>query len=397
MNKKIIKMLLFGYLFFNAPVFAMKNTNTSIDGLPTARPYSSEESDDLFVDSDLSFDDLLNTDFVPKKLIKQKTKYGSRIKEIKKPINLINQGSFKIIYGYEEKAFIFFKRSPHHRLTKDDIFRAELNFYKNYRHKNIISMVDYSEEDQIIVLELGKMDLIGLSFEQKTKLNSDFKKLNLIEKLKIFKDIAEGIKYLHDNELIHGDLKRSNVIIMYNEKEQRFIAKLIDMQSAEKVCDGAKCFSSMYNVPEQHGYNEKEMENKNIDQFKVEIYTLGALFYHTLFDSNKLSRSLRTYKNSLDYYQKLDLIKNDTLKELIIQCLNTDPSERPNINEILLKLDEIILEEKTLGKRKKYKDRIRVIDKRKKYRDLIRVNRELKKRDRPKIREYRNPRFTDRR
>ena len=121
--------------------------------------------------------------------------------------------------------------------------------------------------------------------------------------LELLDNLCDGLQYLHNRQIIHGDLKPSNILIT-NEGEH---LKIIDFGFSDspvyanlKIPGGTLGFSS----PEQ-----KKETDFNIG-YKSDLYSLGKII------------------------ESLNFNKSRKLKHLLKRLLSEDPIERPELREI---------------------------------------------------------------
>lgn len=141
-------------------------------------------------------------------------------------------------------------------------------------------------------------------------------KLNLIQKLRMARHIAFGIKCLHDNGFIHRDVKSLNVLVNSN-----FGCKLADFGLAKSVSsDGLHSYvgSQKWLAP------EVTAENTHYTQ-AADIYSLGWVYYE-LFEE----------VSPLDFPDRKDLEKkNFKLKKFILPLLEENQIYRVDINDVI--------------------------------------------------------------
>jgi serine/threonine protein kinase len=98
---------------------------------------------------------------------------------------------------------------------------------KSLKHKNLVeyyeAFIDVIEEDMFFCILMEYFELGDLE-----NLMKEAKYLSLDDYLKIFKNIAEGIEFLHEFNIIHRDLKPNNIFIRYNEESKEYIVKIGD-------------------------------------------------------------------------------------------------------------------------------------------------------------------------
>ena len=91
---------------------------------------------------------------------------------------------------------------------------VEYRRLKNLQHPNIIKNYCFFKEKEAIFMELcglsDNMEIRDIHQWAKTK---EIDTTNPISKLDAMIQINEGLKYLHDNNLTHNDLKPSNILL----------------------------------------------------------------------------------------------------------------------------------------------------------------------------------------
>ncbi|KAL0617146.1 Serine/threonine-protein kinase PLK1 [Plecturocebus cupreus] len=141
------------------------------------------------------------------------------------------------------------------------------------------------------------------------------------------RQIVLGCQYLHRNRVIHQDLKLGNLFL--NEDLE---VKIGDFGLATKVeYDGERkktlCGTPNYITPE-------ELRN---DSFEVEVWSIGCIMYTLLvgkppFETSCLKETYpRIKKNEYSIPKHI----NPVATSLIQKMLQTDPTARPTINELL--------------------------------------------------------------
>ena len=191
-------------------------------------------------------------------------------------------------------------------------------------------------------------NLLMLVFEYMTQgslfkvLHLDKIKLNLIVKLHILRKIANGMTHLHSREILHCDLKSSNIL-------------LADDFQTVKVCDLGMSFLknklrkknnkwnslSHYSAPEI--LRGEKFENP------ADVYSYGMIIWEMMTGSKPYQDISKPHLVGIvgyDCNHKLQLdssqYESKSLYELMLKTLDRDPKKRPTFKEISKKLDRIV-------------------------------------------------------
>ncbi len=193
-------------------------------------------------------------------------------------------------------------------------FVNEAKIMAKLEHQNIVKVVDFEKRTDMlaIIMELLEGKSLTGYIKQKGKLQKQ-------EAIEIFKQALSAFEFAHKHNVVHRDVKPSNIFIETqkgnNVKILDFgIAKLLE-SNANDTNTGAQMGTPVYMSPEQ------VRDSKNIDS-RSDIYSLGVVLYYMLagkppYDSTSLS--------NFDIYTK---IVNEPVPEL---------STHPEINKIIKK------------------------------------------------------------
>ena len=205
----------------------------------------------------------------------------------------------------------------------------EINFLSSISHQNIIEYKESFYEE-----ETGTLNLV-LEYANEGDLNTKIniqknKKIHFKEKTiwSIFIQIVKGLKVLHDNNLIHRDLKSANILIMKNG-----IYKLGDL-NISKVYN-SNFHNSKMGTP---CYAAPEIWNNKPYTFKSDIWSLGIILYELCtFKLPFFSINIKEIYNKI-MKGKFDPIPNFysfSLNYILKLLLNLDPKKRPSCKDIL--------------------------------------------------------------
>lgn len=202
----------------------------------------------------------------------------------------------------------------------------------NYSSKTNNSLEKYNERIYYIIEELCENgELFDYIYEIKHGFTENIS-------AKIFSKILGILKILHDNRIVHGDIKPENIIVGND-----FCVKLIDFGFSEIL---GKEDNFIYNYKGSEIYVSPEIKNRNMngyDGIKSDIFSMGVLLfvitvgrfpfqYCGYSDRNYRLIMSKKFEDFWCYYQEYNLTKE--FKDLIVHLICYDPSERYTIDEI---------------------------------------------------------------
>lgn len=205
----------------------------------------------------------------------------------------------------------------------------EIDILKNLSHQNIIRLYDYKFENNYLFLitEYCKDGDLG------SWINRDNKSSHEI--LDIVRQIVEGLSYLHENQIIHRDIKPQNILIHNN------VIKICDFGFSNKFKSTANMFQTLCGTPL---YMCPEVIFMQPYTIKSEIWSLGILLYNIFFNSHPYGslESIEMYRKKLkspiptiEINTFEDQFFNDIFTDLINKMLSPNPDTRPDISYIL--------------------------------------------------------------
>ena len=128
---------------------------------------------------------------------------------------------------------------------------------------------------------------------------------SVAQKINLFKDVLKGVRYAHENLVIHRDLKPGNILVTYEGKVKILdfgISKLIDEEADITLTkEGSRLLTPKYAAPEQ-------ILQSNITT-ATDTYSLGILLYYLL--TNAFPYKL---ENLTQYEAEQIILKNEPLK-----------------------------------------------------------------------------------
>ena len=256
-----------------------------------------------------------------------------------KPTKLLGTGSFGSVY--EAKNTIFqnivamkvINKDPNNSLDEQEI-RNEIDILKKLSHPNIVKIYEFyiSNSHYYIVTEFCR------DGELFSYIKNKYSERQLAV---LFYQVFSGLWYLHDNKILHRDIKLENIMISQKEKdnetgEELFWVKIIDFGTAKIFEKNKKekdvVGSSYYIAPEvlQQNYNEK------CDTWSVGVILYMMLVGRAPFDG-KDDEEIILKINSADYNSKEPkLMKHSPeVRDLVSKLLQKDTDKRYSAREAI--------------------------------------------------------------
>jgi len=159
--------------------------------------------------------------------------------------------------------------------------------------------------------------------------------------VKIFREITDGLKYIHDHKVIHRDLKPENI--------------LIDTLGVCKISDfGLSCFHATrqenieeyYHTPGigTYPFVAPEQILKQTYDYKVDIFSLGCIFMCILIKFQQHSDSNSAIIDLVENRILPDKLKNEYQSEgrLILDMTEKDQEMRiKNIDQVIERCEDL--------------------------------------------------------
>ena len=206
----------------------------------------------------------------------------------------------------------------------------EIRILQKLRHPNLLHFIDAldSPKQVFIVTEfIGGGSLHGLLKKQPTRrLTEDLAK-------RLFRQICEGLKYLHERQVIHRDIKLEN-ILLDGDTEDSLKVKIIDFGFSTVISPGKKirvfCGTPSYMAP--------EIVNKtdNIDTH-TDVWAAGVVLFAMLAGSFPFKgiNDRELYRNITKGVFQLQSSPSQQCKSLVQKLIEVDVTKRINMANAL--------------------------------------------------------------
>ena len=249
------------------------------------------------------------------------------LKKKKKAFDKTNTGSLLIHYMIEDAV-------------------NEIKTYKTIpeEHPNVLTLYqilnDKEKDKTYLIMELAEplvtVDEDTGIFTLNKKFDNKYDE-KLIKKWIL--DIASGIKFLHDNNIAHCDIKSDNILLGKDGK-----CKLSDFGSSLRINEPddniLRTQGNIYFFPPEL---VEEKEKKAIDYRAVDIYTFGVSLYTFIFKCLPFMPENR--ENIVELFKDItegnfDFNKNgvnisEEMKKLLKGILEKDPDKRLTAEDIV--------------------------------------------------------------
>ena len=239
-------------------------------------------------------------------------------------------GSVRIVTRKKDKQIYAMKSVSIGKLDNKEKEAAlnEVRILASLNHPNIIGYKDafYDENSKSlnIVMEYADDGDISHKIKENLKRRLRFEESTLWEWII---QILEGLKYLHDNKIMHRDLKCANIFLMKNG--QLKIGDLNVSKLAKNNMAKTQTGTPFYLAPEIW----KDLPY----DYKCDIWSVGCIIYE-LCTSRPPFRgtSLKELCHNVmtGYYLPISGFSND-MREIISKMLIVDPKRRYSTDELL--------------------------------------------------------------
>ncbi|KAL0438352.1 UNVERIFIED_CONTAM: Serine/threonine-protein kinase STY46 [Sesamum latifolium] len=235
-------------------------------------------------------------------------------------------------------------------------FAQEVYILRKVRHKNVVQFIGACTRPPLLCIITEFMS--GGSVYDFLHKQKGFFKLPAI--LKVAIDVSKGMSYLHQNNIIHRDLKAANLLMDENDvvKIADFGVARVQLQSGIMTAETGTYRWMAPEVIEHKPYNHK-----------ADVFSFGIVLWELL--TGKLPYAhLTPLQAAVGVVQKglRPAIPRNThplLVELLEKCWQQDPSLRPEFSEILEILQYMakkMCEEERANKRQNLGDACQLAD-----------------------------------
>ena len=200
----------------------------------------------------------------------------------------------------------------------------------NKKSNKKINLDNIFEDKEIFCLVMeyaknGSLESYYEDYKNRFKDKEHFLPLNEKLIIKIFKQLLNGVNYLHSKGVIHGNIKTNNILL---DEKNNIKISFFDISALFKGNNGDK------------DEDKKKDEIKKFEKYdsKVDIYKIGLAMLYIMSFENPIIKDDKN--NEFVDKKAINECYNIYLKKLVLRMLNKDKNLRPNGKEIL---DEIAL------------------------------------------------------
>jgi serine/threonine protein kinase len=244
-------------------------------------------------------------------------------------------------------AGLIMKRVTLSHLDEDGVQQAhmEMGLARKLQHPHVVKCEDtfqFGNDDLCILFRYYSRGDLSSFIARKVRSRDPFLDENLV--MRWFINLALALHYLHSHNIVHRDLKASNIFLEGSAELDApqgvvlgdfGIAQLVrpnDPSSSQRSPRTAAVSGTpQYMAPEL-------LQAGNAHSFRSDVWSLGCILYEMLcyrhpFEARDVSGLV--VKVIQGNFQPLPQRYSREVCELVVRLLDVNPSTRPNIDEVL--------------------------------------------------------------
>lgn len=203
-----------------------------------------------------------------------------------------------------------------------DKMTQEIKIHKSLNHANVVRFLSFFDDDSnvYIVLELCKQRSM-MELHKRRPTVTDYECRFYIYQ------ILEGVRYLHDNRIIHRDLKLGNLFLNDNLN-----VKIGDFGLATRIEYDGERKKTLCGTP---NYIAPEILNKKGHSYEVDIWSIGCVMFTLMVGQPPFeTKTLKdTYSKIRKCEYSLPKYLSRLAADLICAMLQSEPTKRPTVHE----------------------------------------------------------------
>jgi len=260
----------------------------------------------------------------------------------------IGEGSFGVVYRGEWRTTpVAIKELKVKFMKKQELdeFRREVSIMEQLRSPYIVNFVGavLTEQHLAIVTEFMKHGSV------KHALNKRKKKKKIHEpsvKFRVALDAARGLAFLHQNNIIHRDVKNDNLLIVSLERKAPVTVKLTDFGTSRSSSMAIQVeMTAGVGTP---AFMAPEILDSKPYSKPADVFSFGILMYELWTEKTPYSTSGFSKPWEIAHF----VIKGDRLpipidmppvySNIMVKCWDGNPSKRPTFDVVVKELEEAV-------------------------------------------------------
>ncbi|XP_078166891.1 putative serine/threonine-protein kinase PBL21 [Carex rostrata] len=275
-------------------------------------------------------------------------------------INLIGHGAFGEVYKglLHDGTVVAIKRRPS---APNEAFVQEVHHLSLIRHRNLVSLLGYCQEDnlQMLVYEYVPNGSVSTHLYGAGQVSS--RKLEFKHRLSIAYGTAKGLSHLHslNPPLVHMNFKTSNVLV-----DEDFIPKVADAGLRillDRIGGSSETSSSYKEAVSDNPFLDPEVKESAIYTIQSDVYSFGVFLIELASGrearaDQSIIQLMQRHPESGDIATIVDprMSGNFTMEgmgefmRLISWCVNQSSERRPPMHYVEMEIERIREKEMSL-------------------------------------------------